>query len=442
VEYSKLTPYHVHQCFHAVGHGTFMTGVVMDDIKGAFNWIYDCGSRSPTARTRALTRTSSWPVWPDPVNMLVLSHYDDDHVNGLEDLLKQRRVNCLVLPFSEWQQRVRDIASGGQKGVSASTAQLQLSPLAWLQATGLANRVGTLLLVRGGATEQPGDLDPMPLPNGFNPNVMPGEIREQDSHEQRDLRMIGANNAGAPSVQVIQHGVPVQPAGFPMEFMFYNAELSGYDLDIIKTDKAGVLISKKSKQPLPMVRQAIESQISALGLDKPLTSWPSGWRANLKKFYEGHFGSSGAAKNNISLCMYVAPTSNAQSLRPCRLFDQHDAPHPIVNLDAGSAFRPDRPAMLCTGDLRLDANVIAAMQSHFGIQRWGRIGVTQVPHHGSEHSWVSGNAKLLAPSAFVHCAPGKGAHPHKNVVSDLAGQTVFTADYQSSVYLKYHFRAP
>ena len=41
--------YHVHQCFHAVGHGTFMTGVVMGDDKGAFNWIYDCGSKSAKA---------------------------------------------------------------------------------------------------------------------------------------------------------------------------------------------------------------------------------------------------------------------------------------------------------------------------------------------------------------------------------------------------------
>lgn len=434
--------YHVHQCFHAVGHGTFMTGVVMNEDERVFKWIYDCGSKSSNAMNMALSRTATWPMWTDPINMLALSHFDDDHVNGLEALLTQRRVDCLVLPFSEWQQRVRDVVIGGLKGVSASTAQLQLAPVGWLQSKGLVSRVGTLLLVRGGASERRDDLDPIPLPTGTNPNMLDGDRQYQESNEQRDLRMITSGHTSAPSVQIMRHGVPLRPNAFPMDFMFYNAELSGTDLGIIKESKTGELISKKSKLPVQQARDAIEAEIAALGLDKPLTGWASDWRAKLKKCYESHFGSSGAAKNNISLSMYVAPTLNAQYLEPCHLFSEHDASPPIGNVDAGDSFHPDRPAVLCTGDLRLDAKVISAMDFHFGAKRWSRIGVTQVPHHGSEHSWVSGNAKRLAPSAFVHCAPGKGAHPHTDVVADLAGQTVFTADYQNSVGLKYHFCAP
>jgi hypothetical protein len=79
------------------------------------------------------------------------------------------------------------------------------------------------------------------------------------------------------------------------------------------------------------------------------------------------------------------------------------------------------------------------MKSHFGMHGWDEIGVTQVPHHGSRHSWAIGNAALLAPSAFVHCAPGSIAHPHASVKADLVGHTVFTADYVKSVTLAYHF---
>lgn len=445
---------HVHQCFHAVGHGTFITGVVIRNRKRAFNWIYDCGSKSANAMNAALARTAAWPVWADPINMLVLSHFDDDHVNGLEALLTQRHVNCLVLPFSEWQQRVRDVVIGGLKGVSASTAQLQLSPLAWLQAKGLEARVGTLLLVRGGARGQQDGVDPVSLPGSPAPDESSNERQDregpeqwewqhQESPEQRDLRLMsmaqGGASGAAPGVQLINHGMPVCANGVPMEFMFYNAELSGSDLGIIKTSKTGALISRKSKLPLQDARDAIEAAISTLGLNKPLTAWPVGWRAHLKGCYESHFGSSSAAKNNISLCMYVGPAPNVSGLSPCGIFNEYEASPPLVDVDAGLSFNSGRPAMLCTGDLRLDPCVISAMQSHFGPKRWGRIGITQVPHHGSQHSWVAGNAMSLTPSAFVQCAPGKGAHPHANVVADLTGQTVFTADYQSSVSLKYHF---
>ncbi|QIL81363.1 hypothetical protein G7047_16685 [Diaphorobacter sp. HDW4A] len=419
-----------------------MTGVVIGREENAFSWVYDCGSKSSNAMSSALARTASWSVWPDRINMLVLSHFDDDHVNGLEDLLKQREVDFLVLPFSEWQQRVRDVAVGGLRGISASTAQLQLSPATWLQSKNLSARVGTLLLVRGGSSGPQESRDPLRLPTGLNPNDLDIDRQREDSLEKRELSITASTLAGGPGVQVIQHGTPVHPDGFPMEFMFYNAEVSGKDLGIIKTTESGDLISKKSGLPLQEVRDKIEAEIATLGLDKPFSSWPSGWRAALKKCYEGHFGSSSSARNNISISMYSAPRITARDLELCEFFRRHKAKPPTIEIDIGSCFSSDRPALLCTGDLRIDANVISAMQYHFGANRWDRVGVMQVPHHGSEHSWVSGNAKALAPSAFVHCAPGKGAHPHANVVTDLVGHTVFTADYKSAVGLKYHFLVP
>lgn len=431
--------YEVFQCFHAVGHGTFMTGMIHTHGR-EFSWVYDCGSRRSSAINVALDAAKSY--CSDPIGILALSHFDDDHVNGLEALLTQRRVNYLVLPFSEWQQRVRDVVIGGLKGVSASTALLQLSPMSWLQSKQLASKVGTLLLVRGGASGQDGAQDPMPLPIDGSPTALDGDSRHQESSEQRDLRLITTASAAAPRVQVMQHGTPVHPVGFPMEFMFYNAELSGADLGILKKGEAGELIAKKSELPLQEVRDEIEGEISSLRLDQPISHWPPDWRAKLKKCYEKHFGSTGSAKNNISLCMYVAPIS-ARQFCPydCRQFCPYDCRH-FCCVNAIVPCKKDRPAMLCTGDLRLDSNVIAAMKVHFGNQRWGRIGLTQVPHHGSHHSWVAGNAKLLEQSAFVHCAPGKGAHPHNNVVADLAGHTVFTADYQNSVEWAYCFLAP
>lgn len=430
--------FHVQQRFHAVGHGTFMTGLLTERHQTRFSWVYDCGSRRKKPREDAVNRMQASGLWSDPIDMLVLSHFDDDHVNGLEALLRLRSVRSLVLPFSDWQQRVREVCVGGKKGISPSTAQLQLDPLAWLQSLDLVGRVESLLLVRGGPADPDSlPLDPVLLPT--DPDRKRGSnLRDfdGDSRVLAELRL-GANNPGVLKVLEIRHQTPVSVAGVPMEFMFYNAELSGTELETIDTVE-GVLVARKSKLPLDKVRLEVQAEIVALGLSSSFAAWQSGWRAKLKQCYEKHFGSTSHAKNNISLCMSASPASSVVDVKPCRLFQNS---YGVCDHKIMGSFDFLRPGVLCTGDLKLSSFGIAAMQTHFGAVKWSGIGLTQVPHHGSEHSWDAGNAALLAPTTFVHCAPGTPAHPHKDVIKDLVGHHVFTADYKNSVTLQYHFNA-
>jgi hypothetical protein len=447
-----LNLHHVHQRFHAVGHGTFLTGLVFPEhsMTGGpetFCWVYDCGSKSSKALKNALDRTGKLAHWPESIDMLVLSHFDDDHVNGLEDLLKKQKVKCLVLPFSEWQQRLREVAVGGTKGISASTAQLQLDPVGWLASRDLRSSVGTLLLMRGGtAGPEDAPLDPAPLPLDPDSKI---DRNAKSAEHLTELRMGTINGAtsGSPAIQVLSHRKPIRVGSLPMDFMFFNAELDGSSLGIIET-VGGVMVAKKSKLPLSMVRQQVNTAIANLNLAGGISVLPTNWRAQLKACYEQHFGSTGQAKNNISLCLYVAPLSGDRNVSRCGIFSNrfpsgavHTAQKHVADHKLGAPIELLRPAVLYTGDLKLDNAVIDAMESHFGGDRWAKIGVTQVPHHGSTHSWQSGNANQLAPSTFVHCASGSAAHPHPTVTADLAGQRVFTADYKSSVTLEYHFYA-
>lgn len=438
------TGMHVHQRFHAVGHGTFMTGFAKPSRHApCFSWVYDCGSKRRSLLNDPGTFLASRVMRESPIDMLVLSHFDDDHVSGLEELLKQRSTRWLVLPFSEWHRRLRDVSIGGAKGVSASTALLQLDPAGWLASRDLTQQVGGLLLVQGGRP----DPDASPLDIGTLPD---GPLRDPGDNRMQNLRMVSAlpsselamgsaKRSGSMAAHVMLHQRPVLAGTQPLEFMFYNAEIPGTDLSIIDIDAGGSAVSKKSRMHLPAVRHDVDTTIAALGLDGPISKLPAGWRAELKACYQRHFGTTNSAKNNISLCLYVRPLLRNQIVEPCTIYmselrDRHLSDQRI-SIDS---FDFSRPAVLCTGDLRLDPTVIADMQSHFGIGRWDQIGVTQVPHHGSEHSWVSGNANLLAPSVFVHCAPGSPAHPHARVKADLSNSSVFTADYERSVTFDYH----
>ncbi|QHQ18937.1 hypothetical protein GMW71_00070 [Pectobacterium brasiliense] len=102
-----------------------------------------------------------------------------------------------------------------------------------------------------------------------------------------------------------------------------------------------------------------------------------------------------------------------------------------------SLFPTSRMTTLCTGDITLTSGVIADLKNHLGPQRWDKIGLIQVPHHGSQHSWQCGNTALLAPAQFLHCASGTKHHPHPKVVKDLNGVVVHTADRTNGVSISY-----
>jgi hypothetical protein len=441
----KATIHHVHQCFHAVGHGTFLTGTLISHDRSIFRWVYDCGSKRSSAINNALSRADSWHLWKDgSIDLLVLSHFDDDHINGLESLLRKHKVRCLVLPYSEWQQRVHNVLETRSGVVSASTAQFQLSPTTWLQSLGLADNVGTILLVKGGSTPRDGEVDPTPFPTEYSYEEPPArdENARVEEADQRELRMTERLFGPGPKVKTVSHGSVFAAHSIPIEFKFFNAELSGTTLGTIITGPDGNLVSKTSKRGLKHVRADIEEVIKLLRLHEPFDTWPADWRAKLQMCYSHHFGSRSAARNNISLCMYSAPRHGSSGLQKCNIFSDHGATGTIKEVDACQQNEDLLPGVLCTGDLKINHAVIDEMRSHFGYSRWNTIGLTQIPHHGSKHSWASGSAAEFSRSEFVHCAPGSSRHPHEDVILDLSKFTVYTADYANSVNLKYHFYYP
>lgn len=120
---------------HPVGQGLFYSGnvkvgpVLHDPIVREFNFVFDCGSLTKTNAIDAakaveksdryycsLTKANAI----DEVNhyrsiylksgvdldLLVISHFDADHVNCIKDLLKDRKVRHVVLPFTTLAERL------------------------------------------------------------------------------------------------------------------------------------------------------------------------------------------------------------------------------------------------------------------------------------------------------------------------------------------------
>lgn len=416
------------QRFHSVGNGTFKTGSILNFSGGEqFNWVYDCGSTSPSTLNRIFREITMHGGWPGHIDMLVLSHFDDDHVNGVETLLKHNHVKLLVLPFSEWTQSVREISVLGKKGVSPSTALLQLNPLRWLASRDFDVRVEEVVLVQAGSDRPgpvsdnfPGDDDPRVFSEGYFTFSQP-------------------SLPGTTTIKTMRHYHSIKHAKSDLEFVFYNAEKDFAELGLI-VKKGGQWYAKKSGRLLIDVKADIQNTIENINLHNPFSALPQGWRKTLKSCYEKHFGQTGKAKNNISLCMYTAPVRKGisdfwitrnSSMQNYPFYSAYPFYLPC------SLFPTSRMTTLCTGDITLTSGVIADLKNHLGPQRWDKIGLIQVPHHGSQHSWQCGNTALLAPAQFLHCASGTKHHPHPKVVKDLNGVVVHTADRTNGVSISY-----
>jgi hypothetical protein len=415
--------------FHAVGHGTLFSGLISNRSNTNFSWMYDCGSKRTKRLTETIDILNKWTHWPPEIDLLVLSHFDDDHVNGVEELLSTRKVRWLALPYLDVAQKLAQAAAVSGNSTSLSTAMFQLNPEGWLASRGLSDRVSSILLVQGG--DRPEDIgDIRFLPELLQPTDKNNKhnAREQELLQMQEIKL-GLQKKH--QTLVWNHHQPMIVKDLSFELMFFNSRQS----NLFKTNAAGQKTAKRSGVLLSVVQADISSIVSNYRMNN-LSTPRREWRDALKKCYERHFGSSSQDRNNISLCLLTRPIAE-KYVCPCSIYCRELEPM-TARCACSSALRR-RPGLLCLGDLRIDVDTRSEISTHFG-SRWSQIGVVQVPHHGSQHSWEKGNAKALNPECFIHCIPSESKnHPHSSVVADLANHKVYIADYEKSIQFPYCF---
>jgi Predicted hydrolase (metallo-beta-lactamase superfamily) len=91
-------------CFYGVGQGLFYSGMIENGDK-RFSFVYDCGSSGDKAN---LYRCIDEYIETLPkgnggkkhLDMLILSHFHRDHINGLEYFLERVEVSLAVIPYN------------------------------------------------------------------------------------------------------------------------------------------------------------------------------------------------------------------------------------------------------------------------------------------------------------------------------------------------------
>ncbi|MDE6274938.1 MAG: hypothetical protein K2M75_00140 [Clostridia bacterium] len=89
--------------FHNVGQGLFYTGSILGKGRDDwFNFVFDCGSTKLKAGSDAVSDyVNNLPIKDEEryIDMVIISHLDSDHFNGLVELASKAKINKLYLPY-------------------------------------------------------------------------------------------------------------------------------------------------------------------------------------------------------------------------------------------------------------------------------------------------------------------------------------------------------
>ncbi|MGE4240195.1 hypothetical protein [Ramlibacter sp.] len=171
-----------------VGQGGMMLTVIERQDGAAFRFVFDCGSLN-----REHLQQGMESVELAGLEVLFISHLDQDHVNGVDALLTRAPVDTVVLPGLDALSITATAALAADcEALSGNLIQLLQDPFGWLGSRGV-KRVITVSRPPGG--DSPGPWVPDLLPGGDDGNQkrddQPFELRMRGNGRLQEKSRIG-----------------------------------------------------------------------------------------------------------------------------------------------------------------------------------------------------------------------------------------------------------
>jgi hypothetical protein len=396
--------------FHAAGQGIFASGTLhvhgnqMETSR--FHWVFDCGSTAPvTVLKPKVLRYRNFQVGAR-LDLLCISHFDHDHVSGLDYLLKDLHLGTVVMPYLTPLERL--VLGCSYEGSRASYLRFLADPIGYI--TALAGSVERIVQVGGFPPEDNEDLpgEGNPPPRGRND----GEWELQPDFGREMHRARHTPNGGTEIISVAGSFAAVAGSRANKgvwEFKFFHKPIDHAALENL----------------FSWVRKTIgytPSQLPPMGLERLLSN--NSFRKIGRKAYRSALsGGSAEDINTTSLCVYSGPVIE----HPEDVCLLHPWPgellggyplHPYWGLDGDNR----TASIFYTGDANL-TNLGNRRELHdfLGPDRWAQVAILQVPHHGSRNNWETGAASEFSHRHSVFCADEnhRFGHPHREVVLDL-----------------------
>lgn len=420
---ARLTRLFVNHNFFPVGQGLFVAGSIevvppppmrrcRTEIDGhevplaqpPYRWVYDCG-RSTAKRlvTNAIADLKS-DCKGSRIDLLTISHFHNDHISGMVDLLKAIGAKTVMLPWAPLWHR---LLIGFDQGLRADDPEILffVDPVQYLiQEAGDVFEQVLFVMPSDGegppfsteptfGPESPEDLDAADELSG------PGESAPYD-----ELDLI--NVYGKRHVRRLRPGQAI-PVFRVWEFIPYN------DPDTRPSDPTN-FEAKVARHRQALLGGTEEERAAAL--------------KRLRVLYEATFGRT--AMNDVSLTLYGGAIGTWRGHRYCdsRIHDL------LVNCDCWQQHET-KAAILLTGDGNLSSgSKWGALEQYLDCRRAVRTSVFQVPHHGARANWYDGLAAAASPAHSIFSSDPNHSygHPHAEVLRDFWNYRAIQVDQHSN----------
>lgn len=427
----------VEYVFHNVGQGLFASGTLFDidadaTRKNRFQWVYDCGTTSSRSLLdNAIKRFISNPFVKDrAIGLMALSHFDSDHIDGVVALLREVKVDVLLLPYLPLTQRLL-LALAQGIGAGDRLLPFFIDPIAYLRAADIAGIERVVFVgpeYRGPDDESGED----PAASDENTEMRDGDGTDRLRFRSRPIGDIepalegkGRTAGSVGEARMLDAGSALR-VGQIWEFVPYN--------DRGRLGSVTTEFLQEARSHADELLQASDAHARQVALTA------------LKLLYDRKFGSSPVDRNVISLFLYAGPIDR-QSFDICYadIFGHsgiYSSSQRLLMNPFGIGDAACRSSILYTGDGYLDSpERIDALRNCLGQLRFGAISVLQVMHHGARGNWMPGVAREIKPIFSVFSSdPGarRPGHPHAEVLRDfwLYGPVQVDATHNVEIFFR------
>lgn len=340
----------------SIGHGAFYIEVFENK---SFVAVYDCGSDNKKELAQAIEKLDV-----DKIDVLFISHFDDDHVNGISKLCEQCKISYVILP-DLYDSALLYLTEAIVKESSMDVLQLIINPEEFFHSRG--NEETEIVFV---------------LPYG---------------QEMRDVEhRVSQIHSGSDAMGV----VATNDVCLKWKYVLHNSGFSAYG-SMIKIEIENMLRNNFGQT-------AIDFQWIIKNMDrlrKPL-------KQIFVKYGGGHKGDKSLSNQN-SLVVYSSPCMD------CFSYATYNYLHKELRVY-------HKPGFLYCGDYNmLDSTLYQEFKNTIGDYEQ-QCGGVQIPHHGSNNNYNTDLIDEQRFGLVSVGTRGKhgGKFPHADVADDVLKKSV------------------
>lgn len=399
---------------HPVGHGGFHTGHLRTDDGDSFHWAFDCGSRR-SARFDEYLEAWSRRV-PCALDWLFISHFDTDHVSGLNTLLSRVVVKNVMVPYLNERELayvlLHEIA---RDNLDRSIVEITADPSAFFVSRG----ADSVYFLRGRQSDaELGEVPYEPLDRKGERDWATIITRPKITFPLSSTE--AKRKASAPGA-IIDGGecdIRLHAQSFSLRLKPYRAPIQRHALrgliQRIESLVGAKLIGARQPGLGPLAYAVAAHARTATG------------RAALRGLFKQFVGSS----NRASLSLLSIPEAHQ------KMSERWDcAPRPWWRAGKGPA------AWVNTGDAELLRPADLTDWARCYQTELPQIRVLSLPHHGSDKNSDAAFQNLCPDASLVaHVRSTSKKHPGNGVVA-TAGDRLVSVTEESGTAISLYYRA-